>query len=78
LICGLSFLSNFFNSIKSNISLFDHISIYNEVEQLNKHKQIFMTVLNKLIQRAGHELKFINVEKTEKKKMTTSLNLKRK
>ena len=42
---------------KKDISLFDHISIYNEVEQLNKHRDIFLTVLNKLIQRGGHELK---------------------
>lgn len=48
--------------IKTNISLFDHISIYNEVEQLNKHSQIFITVLNKLIQRAGYELK-LNLDK---------------
>ena len=25
---------------------------------MNKHPQIFMTILNKLIQRAGHDLKF--------------------
>lgn len=42
---------------KKDISLFDHISIYNEVEQLNKHPDIFLTVLNKLIQRSGHKLK---------------------
>jgi hypothetical protein len=41
---------------KKDISLFDHISVYNEVEQLNKHPKIFLTILNKLIQRAGHEL----------------------
>ena len=43
---------------KSDISLFDHISIYDEMERLNKDPTIFMTVLNKLIQRAGHDLKF--------------------
>jgi hypothetical protein len=42
----------------SPISLFDFINIYNEVEQLNKHPNIFITILNSLIQKAGHELKF--------------------
>lgn len=48
-----------------DISLFDHISIYNEVEQLNKHPKIFLTVLNKLIQRGGHELKIDMEEKAK-------------
>src|SRR5208282_4157960 len=42
----------------SEISLYDSICIHNEVEQLNKHQYIFMTVLNKLIQQSGHKLKF--------------------
>ncbi|QGR54383.1 hypothetical protein [Moumouvirus maliensis] len=45
---------------KNNISLFDHISIYNEVENLNKNPKIFMTVLNKLIQKSGHKIKMDN------------------
>lgn len=44
--------------VKKDVSLFDHISIYNEVEQLNKHKDIFMTVLSSLIQRAGHKIRY--------------------
>jgi len=44
--------------VTTNISLFDHISVYNEVEKLNQNDKIFMTVLNKLIQKAGHDLKF--------------------
>lgn len=40
------------------ISLFDNISIYNEVEQLNKHSDTFITVLKKLIQKSGHN--FVN------------------
>ncbi len=54
---------------KSDISLFDHISIYNEVEQLNKNSHIFMTVLNKLIQRMGDQLEFDLVDKTIKNKI---------
>ena len=52
---------------KKDISLFDHISIYNEVEQLNKHPNIFLSVLNKLVQRAGHRLKIEMDEKPKKK-----------
>nr|URM61808.1 DEAD-like helicase [Mimivirus sp.]URM62531.1 DEAD helicase [Mimivirus sp.] len=48
---------------KTDISLFDHISIYNEVEQLNKNPVIFMTILNKLIQKSGHILKFNIINK---------------
>lgn len=51
---------------KKDISLFDHISIYNEVEQLNKHPNIFLSVLNKLVQRAGHRLKIEIDEKPKK------------
>lgn len=51
--------------VTTELSLFDNISIYNEVEQLNKHPQIFISVLNKLIQRAGHKLKFNIVDKPE-------------
>ncbi|AKI80651.1 DEAD-like helicase [Acanthamoeba polyphaga mimivirus] len=51
--------------VKATISLFDHIQIYNEVEQLNKNHNIFITVLNKLIQRGGHTLDFNIVNKPE-------------
>ena len=47
---------------QTDISLFDYISIYNEVEQLNRHPTTFMTVLNKLIQRAGHEMRIVDTE----------------
>lgn len=52
---------------KTDISLFDYINIFNEVEQFNKQRNIFMTVFNKLVQRAGHELKFMTTksQKTE-------------
>ena len=50
---------------QTDISLFDYISIYNEVEQLNRHPTTFMTVLNKLIQRAGHEMRIIDTETTK-------------
>ena len=53
---------------KKDISLFDHVSIYNEVEQLNKNHTMFISVLNKLIQKAGHEMEFNIVEKPKKKK----------
>jgi hypothetical protein len=49
---------------KQDISLYDHISIYNEVEILNKNPTIFMTILNKLIQRGGHTLRFELINKT--------------
>lgn len=39
---------------KTDVSLFDHISIYNEVEQLNKNLVIFMTVL-KIIEETDQE-----------------------
>jgi hypothetical protein len=50
----------------TEISLYDNICIHNEVEQLNKHRNIFMTVLNKSIQVAGHKLKF-DITQTPKK-----------
>lgn len=53
--------------VTKDISLFDKIMLYNEVEQLNKHQTTFMTVLNKLIQRGGHELKFMMITKKIKK-----------
>jgi hypothetical protein len=52
----------------ADISLFDNISIYNEVEQLNKHPDIFLSVLNKLIQRSGHEL-VLNINPALNKKL---------
>ena len=48
------------------ISLYDYIIMYNETEILNKNPTIFMTILNSLIQRAGHKLKFDTVEKCTK------------
>jgi hypothetical protein len=57
-----------FERIDKDISLFDHISIYNEVEQHNKHSQLFMTVLNKIIQRAGNELVFDIRDNVKKQK----------
>lgn len=51
-----------------DVSLFDKIMIYNEVEQLNKNSEAFMTVLKKLIQRKGHELEFKIVAEVENKK----------
>jgi hypothetical protein len=50
----------------SEISLYDIISIYNEVEQLNKNSMSFLTVLNMLIQSAGHEL-VLDITDTPKK-----------
>jgi hypothetical protein len=41
------------------VSLFDKISLHNEVEQLNKHPHIFLTILNKLIVKADNKLKFV-------------------
>lgn len=41
-----------------NISLFDEISIHNEVERLNKMSSTFMSVMNKLLQIGGHNLEF--------------------
>ncbi|AKI81608.1 replication origin binding protein [Acanthamoeba polyphaga mimivirus] len=51
--------------VSANISLFDHIHIYNEVEESNKNHSMFITVLFKLIQRAGHSMIFNTVEEPE-------------
>ena len=51
-----------------SISLFDKISLHNEVEQLNKHPEIFLTVLNKLIIKAGNKLNFQMIDLESKKK----------
>jgi hypothetical protein len=45
-----------------NVSLFDEISIHNEVEQLNRASAVFMTVMNKLLQISDHKLEFNIVE----------------
>ena len=64
-----------FKIIKDDkISLFDKINLHNETEQLNKHYTIFITILNKLIVKAGNTLKFniINeeVEEDDDEKMS--------
>jgi hypothetical protein len=58
----------------TDISLFDNISIYNEVEQLNKHPDIFLSVLNKLIQRSGHEL-IVRIYKSSPKNLLKSVKI---
>jgi Origin of replication binding protein len=40
------------------LSLYDQIMIHNETENMNKEMDTFLTILNKLIQRAGHQLRF--------------------
>lgn len=57
-----------------DIDLFDKISIYNEVEQLNKHPDIFVTVLKTLLTKAGHEVKFDLISKEQIKKNTKNLH----
>lgn len=54
---------------ESEISLYDQISIVNETEQLNKNSTIFMTILNKLILKAGDKLEFQLIDKTIKNKI---------
>jgi len=44
------------------ICLFDKISLHNEVENLNRAHDTYLTVLNKLIMRAGHTLKLNYVD----------------
>ena len=51
-----------------SVSLFDKISLHNEVEQLNKHPDIFLTILNKLIIKAGNKLNFQIIDLEPKKK----------
>ena len=51
----------------TDITLFDKISLHNEAEQLNKHHEIFVTVLKKLINKAGHKLFFSLANKKKKK-----------
>ena len=51
-----------------SVSLFDKISLHNEVEQLNKHPEIFLTVLNRLIIKAGNKLNFQIFDLEPKKK----------
>jgi hypothetical protein len=45
-----------------------YTNVKNEVEQLNKHSDTFITVLNSLIQRGGHQLNFNIVDKPRRKK----------
>ena len=54
-----------------DITLFDKISILNEVEDLNKNPNIFLTVLNKLILKKGHtmDLRIGVIDKKNKKKV---------
>ncbi|BCS83767.1 hypothetical protein QLL95_gp0356 [Cotonvirus japonicus] len=52
--------------VNADISLFDYIRIYNEVEESNKNHFMFMTVLCKLIQKAGHVIEFNIVEQPPK------------
>ncbi|AYV85584.1 MAG: DEAD-like helicase [Satyrvirus sp.] len=40
----------------TDISLYDKISLYNEMEQLNKHPYSFLTVLNSLITKKGNKM----------------------
>jgi superfamily II DNA or RNA helicase len=51
----------------TDITLFDKISLHNEAEQLNKHHDIFTTVLTKLINKSGHKIYF-SLSDTKKKK----------
>lgn len=44
--------------IQEDVELFDKISMYNEVERLNKHPAIFATVLARLVAKAGHKIRF--------------------
>ena len=46
----------------SYMLLHDYIMMYNETEILNKNPTIFITVLNSLIQRAGHNLQFDTIK----------------
>ncbi|AAV50283.1 helicase origin binding protein [Acanthamoeba castellanii mimivirus] len=56
------------------IDLFDKISLHNEVEQLNKHQDVFLTVLNRLIMRAGNKIDFKLVLKDDKKPIMDKIN----
>jgi len=60
----------------SEISLYDIISIHNEVEQLNKNSESFLTVLNMLIQVSGHKLKLDITDKPKKPSKVDTLSLK--
>lgn len=52
---------------KIDITLYDKINLHNEVENLNKHRDIFLTVLNRLITKAGHELRIDLIDKSKNK-----------
>lgn len=54
-------------SNKYEMASHDHIMIYNEQEILNKHNQSFMTILVRLIVRAGHIFKFKNQTSPKRK-----------
>lgn len=51
-----------------SITLFDKIFLHNEAEQLNKHGDIFLTILNRLIIKAGNVLNMNRFEEQTKKK----------
>lgn len=69
-------------TIKLNdITVYDKITIHNEAEQLNKHGSVFITILQKLINKGGHEIKFKlyskdelkTTKKTQTKEMKTNI-----
>lgn len=55
------------SSKKAQITLFDKINLHNEVEQLNKHPDIFLTILNRLITKSGHKIKILPFVESVKK-----------
>ncbi|AGD93093.1 hypothetical protein LBA_01177 [Megavirus lba] len=61
----------------TDIDLFDKISLHNEVEQLNKHPDVFLTVLNKLIMKSDNKICFKLVSKNDKEKPMIKTNIKK-
>ncbi len=41
-----------------DITLYDKINLHNDVENLNKHSDIFLSILHRLITKSGHEILF--------------------
>lgn len=60
----------------NDIELFDRISLYNEVELLNKHPDVFLTVLNILIMKTCNKIHYRLVSKNDKEKPMTKTNIK--
>jgi hypothetical protein len=60
---------------KTDVSLYDKIFLHNEVDSLNRHHDIFPTVLRRLIQKSGHGVVFNVIDLAEKAKQKKSVKI---